>query len=274
MGERKVLQHHYPPDFDPALLRRIKRDPNQLISVRMASPFGILTCTTCSHRITGGTRFNAKKVSDRFLNPPLFVFPSTQRRYYPSNHQGVRIQETVADESYLGIRVFRLYFKCPGCASVITMKTDPQRADYIVESGAARGYEPWTDAMHRDEVEQRKRAEEDRFQQLERRQREMKTQLDALSALDSIVTQNNDRERWSSQLSGSALVTSVLLTEKRKAPEEDTVPAVEKISRIDDHDVEQEPENNPRPFEPTKKPKKLNELCPVKVVGSLVPYDL
>ena len=42
-------------------------------------------------------------------------------------------------------QVFRFYFRCNTCAAEMTMKTDPEHADYTVEQGASRNYEPWRD---------------------------------------------------------------------------------------------------------------------------------
>lgn len=43
------------------------------------------------------------------------------------------------------MQVFRFYFRCSACAAEMTMKTDPENADYTVEKGATRNYEPWRD---------------------------------------------------------------------------------------------------------------------------------
>ena len=46
-------------------------------------------------------------------------------------------------------QVFRFYFRCNTCAAEMTMKTDPEHADYTVEQGASRNYEPWRDKDRR-----------------------------------------------------------------------------------------------------------------------------
>lgn len=46
MGERKVLNKYYPPDFDPKKVPRMKRDPEKQIGVRMMIPFS-MQCNTC-----------------------------------------------------------------------------------------------------------------------------------------------------------------------------------------------------------------------------------
>ncbi|VAH77222.1 unnamed protein product [Triticum turgidum subsp. durum] len=123
MGERKVLNKYYPPDFDPAKIPRRKQPKNQQI------------------------------------------------------------------KTYLGIQIFRFYFKCTRCSAEITFKTDPQNSDYTVESGASRNFEPWREEDEVVDKEKRKReAEEmgDAMRALENRAMDSKQDMDILAALEEM----------------------------------------------------------------------------------------
>ncbi|MCD7471428.1 hypothetical protein HAX54_011869 [Datura stramonium] len=157
MGERKVLNKYYPPDFDPAKIPRRRQPKNQQMKVRMMLPMSI-RCATCGNYIYKGTKFNSRK-------------------------------EDVVGETYLGIQIFRFYFKCTKCSAEITYKTDPKNSDYTVESGATRNFEPWRGQDEEMEKEKQKReAEEmgDAMKSLENRTLDSKREMDILAGLDEM----------------------------------------------------------------------------------------
>ena len=115
MAERKVLIKYYPPDFNPALLQRNRRAKDKQDNVRMMMPL-TCRCDTCGAYAYIGTKYNMKK-------------------------------ENALDEAYLGIRIYRFYFKCAQCYTEITFKTDPKNHDYVVEHGATRNYDAYRDTL-------------------------------------------------------------------------------------------------------------------------------
>jgi hypothetical protein len=69
------------------------------------------------------------------------------------------------------------------------MKTDPQNSDYVVESGAARNFEPWrAEDKETDEMKKQREAEEmgDAMKSLENRTLDSKREMDILAALDEM----------------------------------------------------------------------------------------
>ncbi|KAA8499061.1 Coiled-coil domain-containing protein 94-like [Porphyridium purpureum] len=110
MSERKVLNKYYPPDFDPSKLPRAKkRAKGALEPVRFMLPMTV-RCDSCRAFTYTGTKFNAKK-------------------------------ETVQDETYRGIKIFRFHIKCMTCGQKVTIKTDPENSDYVCDAGAKRVFE-------------------------------------------------------------------------------------------------------------------------------------
>lgn len=171
MGERKVLNKYIPPDFDPAKIPRSKKGTGVKAQqkVRMMLPMSI-RCNTCGNYITKGTKFNARK-------------------------------EDVIGEDYLGITIFRFYFRCNRCSAEIAMKTDPKNSDYVVEAGAKRNFEPWRE---KDEAqaaadEQQEREEEgNSMKALENRTLESKREMDIMAALDEMRSLNARHAKISS----------------------------------------------------------------------------
>ena len=193
MGERKVLNKYYPPDFDPSKLPRVRRPKNQQMKVRMMLPMSI-RCNTCGNYIYKGTKFNSRKedVIGEARESLLYIF-------YIFNLKDVySFCNWFSDfsciffllfQTYLGIQIFRFYFKCTRCSAELTIKTDPQNSDYVVESGATRNFEPWREEDEAFEKEKHKRnAEEmgDPMKSLENRTLDSKREMDILAALDEM----------------------------------------------------------------------------------------
>ncbi|KAI3960208.1 hypothetical protein MKW98_016932 [Papaver atlanticum] len=104
-----------------------------------------IRCKTCGNYMGRGTKVNTRK-------------------------------EIVDGETFLGILIHRVYFKCSTCSAEFTIKSDPQNSDYIVEFGATINFEPWR--VEDQEVDTRKDAEGDPLKSLEYRTRVSKREMD------------------------------------------------------------------------------------------------
>ncbi|CAO2823327.1 unnamed protein product [Amaranthus hypochondriacus] len=195
MGERKVLNKYYPPDFDPAKIPRRRQPKNQQIKVRMMLPMSI-RCSTCGNYIYKGTKFNSRK-------------------------------EDVIGETYLGIPIFRFYFKCTKCSAELAIKTDPQNSDYVVEAGASRNFEPWRGEDEEiDNLKKKRDTEEmgDAMKSLENRTLDSKREMDIMAALDEMKSMKSRHATVSMDAMLEALQRSAATEDtdqERKLEEED-----------------------------------------------------
>ena len=169
MGERKVLNKYFPPDFDPSKIPRTKKaDINPNFVVRMMLPMTV-RCNTCGEYMYKGKKFNSRK----------------------ENVDG-------PDGEYLGIQIFRFYFKCSACSAEFTIKTDPQNMDYAVEHGARRNFEAYREEeQQRDAIKQAREESEkdDKMAALENKTKDSKMEMEILDGLDEIRTLNNRNAR-------------------------------------------------------------------------------
>lgn len=155
-----MLNKYYPPDFDPAKIPRRKMPKDRQYTVRLMAPFN-MRCTNCGEFIYKGKKFNARK-------------------------------ETVLNETYLGLYIFRFYIRCTRCAMAITFKTDPKNTDYVCEEGATRNHENWrmTDDTGEEAQAQEEFEEQNPMAALENRTKESKREMDILDALEEIKDAN------------------------------------------------------------------------------------
>lgn len=188
-----MLNKYYPPDFDPGNLPRNRMAPDRQMKVRMMLPMSI-RCKTCGTFMYKGTKFNSRK-------------------------------EDVIGEDYLGIQIYRFYMRCSTCGAEMTMKTDPQNHDYVVEHGASRNYEPWREGDKVAGDSKRKRDDEEKgnaMKALENRTLDSKREMDVLSALDELRSLNKRKQDLTQDQLLSALKKSMESeTEGSQVDEED-----------------------------------------------------
>lgn len=162
MSERKVLNKYYPPDFDPSKIPRARCPRNRQFTVRLMVPCNI-KCYTCGEYIAKGKKFNARK-------------------------------EDVENMTYLGVRIYRFYIKCPGCLAEISFRTDPESTDYIIEAGAHRNFQALKLAEEQAAQEEREAKEEiesNPMLLLENRTQQSQYEMEVLESLEDLREMND-----------------------------------------------------------------------------------
>lgn len=152
-----LTQKYYPPDFDPLNIPRLKLAKARQYTVRIMTPCN-MKCNTCGDYIAKAKKFNARK-------------------------------ETVEGEEYLGLRIYRFYFKCPICMAEITFKTDPKNQDYELEHGATRNFQAYRMAEMQAAKEAEDAEQEEKLnpmKMLENRTKASKREMQALEDLEEL----------------------------------------------------------------------------------------
>ncbi|XP_061871179.1 splicing factor YJU2 isoform X3 [Colius striatus] len=125
------------------------------------APFN-MRCKTCGEYIYKGKKFNARK-------------------------------ETVQNEVYLGLPIFRFYIKCTRCLAEITFKTDPENTDYTMEHGATRNFQA-EKLLEEEEKRMQKEREEEELNNpmkvLENRTKDSKLEMEVLENLQELKELN------------------------------------------------------------------------------------
>ncbi|XP_068608398.1 splicing factor YJU2 [Brachionichthys hirsutus] len=161
MSERKVLNKYYPPDFDPAKIPKLKLPKDRQYVVRLMAPFN-MRCKTCGEYIYKGKKFNARK-------------------------------ETVQNQLYMGLPIFRFYIKCTRCLAEITFKTDPENTDYAMEHGATRNFQAEKLMEEEEQRIQQEREDEELnnpMKVLENRTKDSKMEMEVLENLQELKELN------------------------------------------------------------------------------------
>lgn len=160
--ERKVFQKYYPPDFDPNKLTKAKgkKGGSRQFVQRVMAPFN-MQCNTCREYIYKGKKFNMRR-------------------------------ETAEGEDYLGLKIFRFYFRCPNCLAELVFKTDMQNVDYQMEHGATRLFEAakYYQEKQREAEAKEEQEKNDPMKLLEKRTQMSKEEMEAMSKLEELQESN------------------------------------------------------------------------------------
>lgn len=181
MGERKAINKYFPPSFDPNTYVAPKGKGKR--TVRLMAPF-TMRCITCGEYTYKGKKFNARK-------------------------------ETVPEDEYLGIEVFRFYIKCHNCAAEMTFKTDPRNTDYVADYGCTRNFEPWREEKIQKAEKLKQRLEDETnnpMKALENKTFDSKKEIEIIEGLDEIRSYNARKKDVTPQ----ALQTLVKKKEEEK----------------------------------------------------------
>ncbi|XP_057345805.1 splicing factor YJU2 isoform X3 [Manis pentadactyla] len=192
------------------------------------APFN-MRCKTCGEYIYKGKKFNARK-------------------------------ETVQNEAYLGLPIFRFYIKCTRCLAEITFKTDPENTDYTMEHGATRNFQAEKLLEEEEKRVQKEREDEELnnpMKVLENRTKDSKLEMEVLENLQEL----KDLNQRQAHVDFEAMLRQHRLSEEerqKQAQDEDereTAALVEEARKrrlLEDSDSEEDaapalPQPAPRP---------------------------
>lgn len=218
MSERKVLNKYYPPDFDPSKIPKLKLPKDRQYVVRLMAPFN-MRCKTCGEYIYKGKKFNARK-------------------------------ETVQNELYLGLPIFRFYIKCTRCLAEITFKTDPENTDYAMEHGATRNFQAEKLIEEEEKKIQQEREDEELnnpMKVLENRTRDSKLEMEVLENLQELkeLNQRQAQVDFEGMLGQYKELEQRQKQREQEEDEQETKEMLERalVKRLRDSDSEEEAEN-------------------------------
>jgi hypothetical protein len=231
MGERKVVNKYIPHDFDPKLIPRgnklSKKDGT--VPVRMMLPFSV-QCDTCNTFLYRGRKFNSKKEA---VGGP--------------------------DGRYLGIQRWRFYIKCTHCARTLSFMTDPQNADYEMESGGTRNYEVYKDKAKTEEAsaqEKDQEEKEDLMKALENRVLDSQREMADLDNLEEIRAMNRRHLQLVSKSDQGFDADAKAVMAARQAKED----KAKKDEKLNEYGITEEDENLVKSIKFGKAPTGKNDI--------------
>lgn len=230
MSERKVLNKYYPPDFDPSKIPKLKLPKDRQYVVRLMAPFN-MRCKTCGEYIYKGKKFNARK-------------------------------ETVQNEVYLGLPIFRFYIKCTRCLAEITFKTDPENTDYTMEHGATRNFQAEKLLEEEEKRVQKEREDEELnnpMKVLENRTKDSKLEMEVLENLQELkdLNQRQAHVDFEAMLRQHRLSEEERQKQEQEEDERETAALVEEARKrrlLEDSDSEEDAAASTPP-QPALRPK-------------------
>ncbi|XP_072338850.1 splicing factor YJU2 isoform X2 [Scyliorhinus torazame] len=236
MSERKVLNKYYPPDFDPSKIPKLKLPKDRQYVVRLMAPFN-MRCKTCGEYIYKGKKFNARK-------------------------------ETVQNEVYLGLPIFRFYIKCTRCLAEITFKTDPENTDYVMEHGATRNFQAEKLLEEQEKQIQKEREDEELnnpMKILENRTKDSKMEMEVLENLQELKELN--QRQANVDFEGMLLEYQKYEEDRKRKQEEDDEREMKSMLEsahtkriLEDSDSDEEPLKPPCKLKPKVPPKPTDIL--------------
>ncbi|CAN6839531.1 unnamed protein product [Brassica oleracea] len=99
-AQKKIPRLLKPAEFDRKKIPRLLKPKNHQKKIRFMLSVPA-RCRTCGNYMSEGTKFNSRV-------------------------------EQVTEETYLGIEIYRFYFKCTNCFAELTIKTDPTNCGYLL----------------------------------------------------------------------------------------------------------------------------------------------
>ncbi|XP_044899906.1 splicing factor YJU2 isoform X2 [Felis catus] len=180
------------------------------------APFN-MRCKTCGEYIYKGKKFNARK-------------------------------ETVQNEAYLGLPIFRFYIKCTRCLAEITFKTDPENTDYSMEHGATRNFQAEKLLEEEEKRVQKEREDEELnnpMKVLENRTKDSKLEMEVLENLQELkdLNQRQAHVDFEAMLRQHRLSEEERQKREREEDERETAALVEEARKrrlLEDSDSEED----------------------------------